>query len=285
MRSSDLKWRSVYKNIATGLLIILFSSFYSMYVDAKTTSYWDKSNPTATQDIDHSQWQYILNRYLILAQDKSDINRFNYQSVTQEDNIIIQQYLSQLQYTNPLHYNKTQQQAYWVNLYNALTVQLILENYPVKSITKLGKRFFSFGPWDDDSAIINGKTLSLNDIEHEILRPIWQDPRIHYAVNCASYGCPNLLATAFTEKNMEQLLNTGAYAYVNHPRGVTVDGNDLVISSIYKWYSEDFGDDENALIEHLKRYAKPQLKQALLLFQQNPDDIDYEYDWRLNKAE
>lgn len=237
------------------------------------------------QDIDHSQWQQILNRYLIVGKDETAINLFNYQSVTSADKVILKQYLTQLQSINPLLHTKSQQQAYWINLYNALTVQLILDNYPVKSITKLGERFFSFGPWDDDAAKVNGKTLTLNDIEHEILRPIWQDPRIHYAVNCASYGCPNLSATAFTSQNVEQQLTAGAYAYINHPRGVTVKGSDLEVSSIYEWYAEDFGDNEKALVKHLQRYANPTLKQALLMFQQSPGDIDYEYDWRLNKAE
>ena len=267
------------------LLIGLFSGLYSNSVIAATTSYWNKSNESMAADIDHSQWQYILNRYLIMGENNVAINLFNYSGVTNADKAILKQYLTQIQQVNPLQHTKSQQQAYWINLYNALTIQLILDNYPVKSITKLGKRFFSFGPWDDDAVTVNDKTLSLNDIEHEILRPIWLDPRIHYAVNCASYGCPNLAATAFTANNMEQLLTAGAYAYINNPRGVTVKGDDLEISSIYKWYSEDFGDNDQALIEHLKRYAKPNLKQALQSFQNNPGDIDYEYDWRLNQSE
>ncbi|QUM87236.1 DUF547 domain-containing protein [Moritella sp. 28] len=269
--------------IVIGLLIILFSGFYSINVMATTTVYWNKSNEITSQDIDHSQWQYILNRYLIVDKDKNAINLFNYKNVTNADKVILNQYLVQLQNINPLQHTKAQQQAYWINLYNAQTVQLILENYPVKSITKLGGRFFSFGPWDDDAVTVNGQTLSLNDIEHEILRPIWQDPRIHYAVNCASYGCPNLSTTAFTASNTEQLLSAGAYAYINHPRGVSIQGNDLEVSSIYKWYSEDFGDNQQALIEHFKRYARPVLKQALILFQQDPGSINFKYDWRLNQ--
>ncbi|WP_255554981.1 DUF547 domain-containing protein [Moritella sp. 24] len=266
-------------------LFIILSGLYSTASITAPLSYWDKSNESMLQDVDHSQWQYILTRYLITSKNNTQINLFNYQHVTKADKRILKQYLARLQQIDPLQHSKIQQQAYWINLYNALTVQLILDNYPVKSITKLGKRFFSFGPWDDDAAVINGKTLSLNDIEHEILRPIWQDPRIHYAVNCASYGCPNLSATVFTGNNTEQLLTAGAYAYINHPRGVKIKGGDLEISSIYKWYSEDFGDDDNALIEHLKRYANPRLKQALILFQQSPGDIDFEYDWRLNQPE
>ncbi|MCV5656507.1 DUF547 domain-containing protein, partial [Escherichia coli] len=82
------------------------------------------------------------------------------------------------------------------------------------SITKLGG-LFSFGPWDQDVIIINGKSLTLNDIEHRILRPIWQDPRTHYAVNCASLGCPNLQTQAFTAENTQALLESAAKTFIN----------------------------------------------------------------------
>lgn len=189
-----------------------------------------------------------------------------------------------MQDTDPRRYKKIEQKAYWINLYNALTVQLILDNYPVKSITKLGEGLFSFGPWDDPAATIRGKTLSLNDIEHKILRPIWKDQRIHYAVNCASYSCPDLSAMAFTANNTEELLEEGASAYINHPRGVGVDGDDLLLSSIFDWYLVDFGDSQETLVQHLKHYAKPALKQKLAAFERNGGDIDHDYNWDLNES-
>ena len=224
----------------------------------------------------------MLDRYLV-ANDPSDVNLFNYKGVRKSDRAVLDNYLGAMQKLDPRSYNKAEQQAYWINLYNALTVQLILDNYPVKSITKLGESLFAFGPWDDDAAVVQGKTLSLNHIEHKILRPIWKDPRIHYAVNCASYSCPNLSAKAFTAKNTEQLLNDGAIAYVNHPRGVTVKGEDLLISSIYDWYLVDFGDNQKSLLKHLKQYAKPDLKKQLDAFNSKRGDIEHNYDWSLNE--
>lgn len=100
----------------------------------------------------------------------------------------LKRYIQQMASLDPRDYKKQEQFAYWVNLYNALTVQLVLDNYPTSSIKKLGKGFFSFGPWDDDIIRVAGKKLTLNDIEHRILRPIWRDKRIHYVVNCASLG-------------------------------------------------------------------------------------------------
>ncbi len=128
---------------------------------------------------------------------------------------------------------------------------------------------------------VEGEAVSLNDIEHRILRPIWRDPRVHYALNCASIGCPDLRAAAFTAENAEALLDTAARAYVNHPRGARVENDRLTVSSIYAWFREDFGGTEAGVIAHLKRYAGPELAKAL----ETATDIGgYEYDWALNAA-
>lgn len=265
-------------------LLILLSILFTADSHATNSQYWRGSHETSTLIIDHSPWQMILDRYLITNTSDS-VNRFNYKKVSLTDKAELKQYLIRMQRIDPRDYNRAEQKAYWINLYNALTVKLIIDSYPIKSIKKLGNGFFSFGPWDDDIAEINGKKLSLNDIEHKILRPIWKDPRIHYAVNCASYGCPNLAAQAYTAKNTEQLLQQGAHAYINHPRGVRVKGKKLLISSIYKWYRKDFGDSKRALIEHLKAYAEPELKRQLNEFDLRRGDINHNYDWRLNQAE
>ena len=122
--------------------------------------------------------------------------------------------------------------------------------------------------------------MSLDNIEHEILRPIFADPRIHYAVNCASIGCPNLQETAFTADNLQDLLDQAAEQYINHPRGVRIESGELIVSSIFDWYAEDFGDDEEEIIEHFLDYVEDDLQEKLGVF----DKIDdYEYDWNLNE--
>ena len=120
----------------------------------------------------------------------------------------------------------------------------------------------------------------MNDIEHRVLRPIWKDPRLHYALNCASLGCPNLQPKAFNSVNVESLLASGARDYINHSRGMRFEDEDkLVLSKIYDWYGVDFGDDEKELLQHLMFYAKPEMNKRLLAFS---GDIDFEYDWDLN---
>jgi hypothetical protein len=162
-------------------------------------------------------------------------------------------------------------------------VKTVLEAYPVKSIRdiKISPGLFASGPWGKKLAKIEGEPVSLDDIEHRILRPIWKDPRTHYAVNCASIGCPNLPRDAFTRANMEALLEAGAKAYVNHPRGAKVSGGKLVVSSIYVWFKEDFGGNDAGVIAHLKRYANAELAKALEGVSVIASD---DYDWALNEA-
>jgi len=247
------------------------------------TSDWSISDELNQTQINHQTWQEILDKNLI-DEDASRVNLFKYGSISGTDKKKLNQYIKAVADINPREYPKAQQKAYWINLYNALTVQLILTNYPVESITKLGESIFSFGPWDDEAITISDETLSLNDIEHKIIRPFFKDKRIHYAVNCASYSCPNLSGTAYTAENTEDLLSQGACDYINHPRGVTFEGNDLLLSSIYKWYIEDFGGNTESVINHLLDCAQPNLKRKLVKFLNSPGDVDYSYDWRLNKT-
>lgn len=172
--------------------------------------------------------------------------------------------------------------AAWANLYNALTVQLVLDNYPVDSIRQIKSGLFSNGPWKRKLITVAGQKFSLDDIEHGILRERWNDPRVHYAVNCASIGCPNLMPQAWEADTLDDKLDEAARIYVNHPRGVTViEGNRLKLSSIYKWFREDFGGDEQGVKEHLARYADTDLTDAL---QRGATISDYGYDWSLNDA-
>ncbi len=263
--------------------LTLISLMLLMQSQASADVNWRASDESNRANIEHQGWQHLLDKYLV-SDDVSGVNLFSYGRVSKDDKQKLQQYLNKMQAQTPTLYSKAEQKAYWINLYNALTVTLILDHYPVKSITKLGDSLFSFGPWDDDIAVVNGVTLSLNDIEHTILRPIFTDPRIHYAVNCASFSCPNLSALAFTATNTEQQLEKGARAYVNHPRGVKLQGDVLWVSSIYHWYLQDFGGDLSSLIEHLKKYAGTDLQVKLKRFEMADGDLEHDYDWSLNLA-
>ena len=239
---------------------------------------WQESDETSTTIIDHSGWQVVLDTYL--KSHDSDINRIDYKSLQANGADQLNDYLDSLLDIDPREYNKKEQFAYWVNLYNAATVALIIENYPVESITKIKDGILSFGPWDREWLEVGDEILSLNDVEHRILRPIWRDNRIHYAVNCASLSCPNLSAVAFTSENTETQLKKLAKEYVNHPRGISIIKDRLYISSIYDWYKGDFGNNDQELLEHFLQYAEHDLKSQLLSLK----SVSYkdDYDWQLN---
>lgn len=205
--------------------------------------------------------------------------------MTEKDKQQLKEYLLYLSKIQIGNYRRDEQLAFWINLYNALTLQVVLQHFPVKSIKDINLnpnfilRFFYSGPWDAELITIDGTPLTLNDIEHKIVRPIWHDPRIHYGLNCASIGCPDLQLQVYTGKNIQTLLQKATKEYINNPRGVFIQDNNLIVSKIYEWYQADFGGSEQAVIDHLKQYANPELKQKLEHFN---EINDYRYDWSLN---
>lgn len=243
---------------------------------------WEASDPSGSTRVDHSQWDLFLKKYLVM-EDSSGVNKLRYGKVTGGDKKLLENYLSALQGVRVSRLSRPEQKAYWINLYNALTVKVVLDHYPVRSILEINisPGWFKRGPWDAKLLKIEGEEVSLNDIEHRILRPIWKDNRVHYALNCASVSCPNLQPEAFTRENTENLLEKGAREYLNHPRGARMDGNTLVLSSIYDWYQEDFDGSESGVIQHLLKYARSPLAQTLSGFKGR---IRYEYDWSLNET-
>ena len=262
--------------------LLIFNSFPFLLKaapEADLWTRWTKHRSNSVQKIDHNQWQIFLDRNLI-TNDKSTIHLLRYSQVTNKDRKILQNYLQYLENVNISNYSKPEQFAYWINHYNARTVELILENYPIDSIKDISFSFFSFGPWDEELITVEGIDLSLNDIEHRILRPIWKDPRIHYAVNCASMGCPNLLPKPFTSETSEMLLDEAAKGYINDPRGVRFEDEKIVLSKIFDWYLIDFGGSTDNLLKHILEYIEPQFSNMIKHYK---GKFEYDYNWQLNE--
>ena len=274
-RSLLIRWRPL------GLLAAMLLASACSAPESKQIQGWDASNEANVERVDHSVWQKILDGYV--APDASGVNLVDYEGLSSsaETSQKLAAYLKYLQNLDPRQFSRAEQMAYWINLYNALTVKVVLDAFPVDTIRDIHAGVVPYtGPWDDIHANVADQDLTLNHIEHGILRPIWRDERIHYAVNCAAYGCPHLQATAFTAANTEDLLDAGAREFVNSPQGVdVVDSDFIVISSIYDWYAEDFGDTEEAIIAHLIEYAEDDLAEFLGGFN---GAVDYDYDWGLN---
>jgi hypothetical protein len=263
---------------ACALALMAFSLAALAAPAAELWPRWSASGTEASA-IDHGAWDAFVRKHV--APGRDGINRIAYGRVPAADQEALRQYLGRLQAVAIRRYPRTEQRAYWINLYNAATVQVVLEHYPVSSILKIdiSPGLFAKGPWRKKLLTVEGEAVSLDDIEHRILRPIWKDPRTHYAVNCASLGCPNLAMRAYTPQNMEELLEQGARDYVNHPRGAQVRGGRLTVSSIYAWFEDDFGGDGAGVIAHLRKHAAPQLARAL---EGVTRIAGHDYDWTLN---
>jgi len=242
---------------------------------------WQVNQPDSMKVVDHSIWARTLAKYLVTTH-PSKINRVRYSAVAPEDRKDLARYIKKLQREKVSSLSRQEQKAYWVNLYNSLTVKIILDYYPVKSIMDIdiSPGFFSNGPWDAKLLEIEGHMLSLNDIEHRILRPIFKDDRLHYALNCASLGCPDLQPVAFTAANIEKLLEDGARTYINSSRGAQIVKGKLTVSSIFKWFQVDFGGSELGVIRYLQKYAEGDLVYSL---SKHGERLRYDYDWNLNE--
>lgn len=257
-----------------------FASFEALFApSAELWERWTAHDARSQARIDHGDWTRLLRAYV--KPDATGLNRFDYRAVAAADRKSLDGYVAGLAAVPVSRYRRAEQRAYWINLYNALTVRVVLAHFPVRSIRDIdiSPGLFADGPWERDLVTVEGEPVSLNDIEHRILRPIWRDPRVHYAVNCAAVGCPNLERRAFTAANAEAMLEAAARAYVNHPRGVRVASETLTVSSIYVWFQEDFGGTDEGVIAHLRRYADAPLRKAL----RDRGEIDgHAYDWTLN---
>lgn len=201
----------------------------------------------------------------------------DYKGFKSEENQLVQ-YLLTLEQIQIKDLSPSQKKAFYINAYNAWTIKLILSAYPeVKSIKDLGSIFKS--PWKKKIVRIDGKTLTLDHIEHDILRPRFKDPRVHFAVNCASKSCPPLRSQPYQGDALNEQLDEMTTAFINDPKSNYMDGNRLYVSAIFKWFAEDFNHD---IVGFFLKYARGSLKTEL---EDKKDRIKIkylDYDWSLN---
>jgi len=274
-----MRWLKLGVRLATVCLIALPIAPGQAAPKAELWAKWAANNASSTATIPHNAWDAFLKRHVRIGAD--GIARVAYRAVDSADRAQLAAYIATLEAVGISGFNRREQLAYWINLYNAVTVKIVVEHPAAASIRdiNISPGLFAAGPWGKKIVTIEREPVSLDDIEHRILRPIWRDPRIHYAVNCASLGCPNLLRDAFTAANADALLNAAARNYVNHPRGMRIEAGRLTVSSIYVWFKEDFGGTDAGVLAHLRAYADAQTAAALAGRTQIDRDA---YDWRLN---
>lgn len=222
---------------------------------------------------DHKLWDELTKEHV------TSQGFVNYKGFIQ-DSTKLNKYLGMLSANHPTEkWTSDQRKAYWINAYNAFTVKLIIDNYPVESIKDLGGSIYKVNtPWDIKFINIEGNEYDLNNIEHSILRKEWEDPRIHAAVNCASVSCPALRKGAFTAKNLDEQLDEQMNAFINDTSKNKITKDQLKLSKIFKWFTGDFKNVSPSVIAYLKEYSNVEISEDA--------EIDYfEYDWALNDAQ
>ncbi len=229
---------------------------------------------TSTDPLSHDQWTILLKKHV------SNDGLVDYKGF-KDDVKDLDAYLALLSKNAPTSkWSKNDQIAYWLNAYNAFTIKLILDNYPVKSIKDIGPKvqvIFINTPWDKNFFAIDGKKMSLNDIEHKTLRKDFTEPRIHFALNCASQSCPKLRNEAYTGTLLDKQLEEQAKDFINDPSRNKTDAKKPMLSSIFNWYGGDMKKwTGKSLIAYINQYAKVKINEGA--------SLDYlAYDWNLNE--
>ncbi|MBQ4820839.1 DUF547 domain-containing protein [Aquimarina sp. MMG016] len=212
---------------------------------------------------DHSVWDQAL--LINVSEDgKVDYDGF------MRDSSQLYAYFRQLSENKPTEsWSREEKLAYWINAYNAYTIKLVIDSYPLKSIKDLkdpwGKKFFK----------IDGEWYSLNDLEHKILRK-FGDPRIHFAINCASFSCPVVWNRAYTGDNLHEALDSQTEKFINDPTRNTITKNVVSVSKIFSWYKRDFKVNGGDVKDFINRYAAVKITNQ-------PNKGYKKYDWSLNE--
>ncbi|MBK5920316.1 hypothetical protein CCR80_04585 [Rhodothalassium salexigens] len=237
--------------------------------------------------VDHGPWSAWLDDHLVV--DAEGRTRLAYGEVTLTARQALKTYIRSLERVDVTALTRAQQLAYWLNLYNAVVVRTVLDAYPVDSVKAIDfQGLFTFGPWAEPLVRVDGEPLSLNDIVHGILRPVFRDPRLLYGLACGALGCPDLNPVAYGAEDVDAQLDRAARAFVNSDRGLAVldpgagdAKSEIAVSRLYGWFRADFGGDEAGIVRHLRRFAEGARAQALA------GDVaidDYAFDWALNDA-
>ena len=213
-------------------------------------------------ETEHTLWTQILQSHVT---DKGEVNYKALQQHPEE----LEQYLNNLKENQPQDsWSENRQKAYWINVYNAYTIQLILNNYPVKSIKDIKN------PWDKNFIPYEGSKIALNTVEHKILRKM-NDPRIHFAIVCASESCPKLKNLAFEEATLDSQLDLATQEFLNDTSKNLISKNSLLLSKIFKWFRKDF-EVNGSLIDFIDKYSKKDIDpKAKVKFK--------DYNWDLNE--
>lgn len=224
-----------------------------------------------SKPVTHEIWDSLLQDYV------NEQGWVDYSGFVQDSNRL-NQYLDILNESHPnnKHWSREERLAYWINAYNAYTVKLIIDHYPTKSIRDIKNGIpFVNSVWDIKFIEIEGQKYDLNNIEHGIIRSRFDEPRIHFAVNCASISCPNLANYAYTPEKLDAQLTQAAKAFITDESKNKLSKDKVQLSKIFSWYRGDFKKDGKNIIDYINQYAPIEIEKRA--------KIEYlDYNWGVN---
>lgn len=222
--------------------------------------------PAFAQDvIDHKPFNALLKTYV-----KGGQVKYSALKDSEEDYAKLKAYVEAVG-TAEVKGSKDAQLAFYLNAYNALVISSVLDNWPVKDVLKVDGFFKKI------EHKVAGQTMTLDHLEHTIIRPTFKDARVHFALNCAAQSCPPLKAKAFTHKNVQKVLEANTKAFL--PKATKVEGNTVTTSKLLEWFADDFKHDEGSVQAYLARYVP---EHAELLKGEDIKITFAEYNWALN---
>ena len=228
-------------------------------------------NGISQEHLEHKIWDNLVSTYV------TEEGKVNYKGFV-EDEAKLDQYLDSLSAHHPDDsWTKEDRLSFWINAYNAFTVKLIVKNYPVKSIKDLGGSIYKVNtPWDIKFIQIGNETYDLNNIEHGIIRKKFEEPRIHFAVNCASVSCPRLRNEAYVGKTLNEQLDDQARYFINNPDKNKIEAQIAYLSKIFNWFSGDFKSKYGSVINVINLYSVTKVTKKTKVYY-------LDYDWNLNE--
>ncbi len=254
-------------------------TFSAVNADEFAGKQWPAAKQVAIDDVKHDSWDSLLQKYV---DEDGMVNYQDWQN-NETDRALLQTYLESLSQANPnAKSDEKAKLAYWINAYNALTVEGILRVYPTTSIRNHTARLIGYNIWKNLYLYSGSSKINLDSIEHQVLRKM-NEPRIHFAIVCASIGCPRLLNRAYTADDLEDQLTANATDFFSRSQNLKIDTKDsiLYLSSIMSWFGSDFGDSTTKQVQTIAPYMS---KEAKAFVAKGNFSVRYlDYDWDLNK--
>ena len=240
-------------NILPNLILLVRITMKFMIVFLFTLTFLlTQSLSHASFDQNHTKFTEILQKYTIQKGLQTSVDYKN----LKKDKSVLESYLKDLESVSNDEFklfSADERLSFWINVYNSYTLALIIKHYPVKSIKKIGG-IFGTSPWKRSIVHVLGKKYTLNNVEHDIIRKRFKEPRIHFAVNCASVGCPSLLREAFVASKLEEQLGLASNNFLNNKSKNYVKDKTLFVSKIFDWYGDDFNEKHGSFENYVKKH-------------------------------